>query len=149
MTAHRSMGSQSAVQAHSLGSAPASPLAQLNAYIACASAAARDEGDGDTSRPRLRSAVRFGRAWQQWMAESRLERARLGAPQNAGPLNAQRLMVETLMSVADLSPAYVQRLLTQAEALFWLEDAQRLQPGGIRKTRERQASAPKRPRTGV
>ena len=53
-----------------------------------------------------------------------MQQARERAPQNAGPLNPQRLMLETLARMGELSPHYLRRFLAHAETLLWLEQAQ-------------------------
>lgn len=102
-----------------------SALAELNAHIERASAAARDgsvPGRGDW--PELRSAQRFRETWERIGAEVQVQQARARAPRNAGPLNPQRLMLETLARMGELSPHYLRRFLAHTETLLWLEQAQ-------------------------
>ena len=56
-------------------------------------------------------------------AEVQVQQARDRAPQNAGPLNPQRLVLETLARMGELSPHYLRRFLTHTETLLWLEQA--------------------------
>ena len=42
-------------------------------------------------------------------------------PENAGPLNPQRLLVRTIGEMKKLSPAYVNRLVPYYDTLLWLE----------------------------
>lgn len=103
---------------------PRSSLAELNAHIERASTAARaglPAGGGDW--PDLRSAQRFRETWERIGAEVQVQQARDRAPQNAGPLNPQRLMLETLALMGELSPHYLRRFLTHTETLLWLEQA--------------------------
>jgi len=104
---------------------PGSPLAALNAHIAQASQAA---GEGAVSGagpwPELRSARRFRETWERLGAERKVQQARRSAPQNAGPLNPQRLMTDTLARMGELSPHYLRRFLAHTETLLWLEQAQ-------------------------
>lgn len=113
-----------------------SPLAALNAHIEQASAAARaglPAGGGDW--PDLRSAQRFRETWDRMAAEVQVQQARDRAPQNAGPLNPQRLMLDTLARMGELSPHYLRRFLAHTETLLWLEQAQgRLKQVGAGKT---------------
>ncbi len=44
-------------------------------------------------------------------------------PENAGPLNPQRLLVRTIAAMKALSPAYVNRLVPYYDTLLWLEQA--------------------------
>jgi len=110
-------------------SSPASLLAALNAHIAQAAQQAReaqglDAPQGGLPWAALRSAQRFGETWQRLGAERQVQQARQRAPQNAGPLNPQRLMVETLARMGELSPHYLRRFLAHTETLLWLEQAQ-------------------------
>jgi hypothetical protein len=115
---------------------PRSPLAELNAHIEQASVAARaglPAGGGDW--PDLRSAQRFRETWERIGAEVQVQQARDRAPQNAGPLNPQRLMLDTLARMGELSPHYLRRFLAHTETLLWLEQAQgQLKQGGAGKT---------------
>ena len=102
-----------------------SPLAELNAHIERTSVAARaglSAGAGEW--PELRSAQRFRETWERIGAEVQVQQARDRAPQNAGPLNPQRLMLDTLALMGGLSPHYLRRFLTHTETLLWLEQAQ-------------------------
>lgn len=109
---------------------PECPLASLNAYIGQASQTAREGQDkgavqpAGSAWPPLRSAQRFAETWERLRAEVQVQRALERAPQNAGPLNPQRLMVETLARMGELSPHYLRRFLAHAETLLWLERAQ-------------------------
>lgn len=107
---------------------PASPLAALNAHIDRASreaGAVDGSGAPDASPwPALRSARRFRETWEQLGAEQQVRQALERAPQNAGPLNPQRLMIETLARMGELSPHYLRRFLAHAQTLLWLEQAQ-------------------------
>jgi Protein of unknown function (DUF2894) len=104
---------------------PRSPLADLNAHIEQVSGRARaglTAGVGPW--PELRSAQRFRETWERIGAEGQVRRARERAPQNAGPLNPHRLMLDTLARMGELSPHYLRRFLAHAETLLWLEQAQ-------------------------
>lgn len=104
-----------------------SPLADLNAYIERASGVARAGADtGAGAWPELRSAQRFRETWERLGAEAQVQQARARAPQNAGPLNPQRLMLETLARMGELSPHYLRRFLAHTETLLWLEQTQGL-----------------------
>lgn len=101
------------------------PLAELNAHIAQVSRAARGDMPQEPGTwPALRSAQRFRETWERLTAESQVQQARARAPQNAGPLNPQRLMLETLALMGELSPHYLRRFLAHTETLLWLEQTQ-------------------------
>lgn len=106
-----------------------SPLAELNAHLAQASEAARASValGSDTAEngrwPDLRSAQRFRDTWERLSAEQTVAQAAHRAPDNAGPLNAHRLVLRTLDLMAGLSPHYLRRFLAHTETLLWLDQA--------------------------
>ncbi len=111
-----------------------SPLAALNAHIERVSGVAT-HGSGSRGSaaawPELRSAQRFRETWERLGAEVQVQQARARAPQNAGPLNPQRLMIDTLAQMGELSPHYLRRFLAHTDTLLWLEQAQaQLKQGG-------------------
>lgn len=100
---------------------PPSALAALNAHIERVSGVTLR---GAAPWPELRSAQRFRETWERLGAEVQVQQARARAPQNAGPLNPQRLMIETLARMGELSPHYLRRFLAHTDTLLWLEQAQ-------------------------
>ena len=96
-------------------------LAELNAHIERVTGVS---AGGSGPWPELRSAQRFRETWERIGAEVQVQQARERAPQNAGPLNPQRLMLETLARMGELSPHYLRRFLAHTETLLWLEQAQ-------------------------
>ncbi|MFM6986757.1 MAG: DUF2894 domain-containing protein [Hydrogenophaga sp.] len=101
-------------------SPPRSPLAALNDHIERVSGVSV-RGTGSTPWPELRSAQRFRETWERLGAEVQVQQARERAPQNAGPLNPQRLMLATLAHMGELSPHYLRRFLAHTDTLLWLE----------------------------
>ena len=104
-----------------------SPLTALLAHItrqgvpAEAGDAPRDAADTAT-RPRELKALRDYRStWSRLAVEQRVNQALSRVPPNAGPLNTQRLVHEALRALRGTSPDYLHRLVTQVEALLWLE----------------------------
>lgn len=75
--------------------------------------------------PDLRAARRFRDALVRLNAERVLEQASAEVPEDAGPLNPQRLAAQSLQSMHSLSPHYLTRLVSYLETLFWLEQADR------------------------
>jgi hypothetical protein len=105
-------------------SMPATPLGQLNRYIAEATLAAEPgSASGAGSQRDLRSARRFRETWALISAETQVEQAVHRGPENAGPLNAHSLMLRTLGLMRELSPDYLRRFLAHADTLLWLEQA--------------------------
>lgn len=121
--------SMTARAARSASGTPArSALAVLSGELAAASEAARAAQGlppgGTGPWPDLRSTLRFRETWERLGAEVQVQQARARAPQNAGPLNPQRLVIETLALMGELSPHYLRRFLAQTETLLWLDEAQ-------------------------
>jgi hypothetical protein len=105
--------------------AACAPLAQLNAYIREASAAAREApAPGETQeRDELASVRRFRRAWSSVRTRDQVEQAASRKPANAGPLNSHVLVLDSLALMQELSPAYLRRFLLHVESLQWLARA--------------------------
>jgi hypothetical protein len=59
--------------------------------------------------------------WAQLHVDQRLHQAQVRLPDNAGPLNTQRLLLQALSLMRDASPQYLQHFLAHAETLLWLE----------------------------
>ncbi len=92
----------------------AGPLAALLQHIA----------QGSSTPPTELKAVRqFSHTWARLQVDQQLAGALARQPDNAGPLNSQRLMLQTLQRLRQLSPAYLQRFMAHADALLWLEDS--------------------------
>jgi hypothetical protein len=80
-------------------------------------------GQGATTPATELKAVRqFSHTWARLRVDQQLARALARQPGNAGPLNSQRLMLQTLQRLRQLSPAYLQRFMAHADALLWLDD---------------------------
>ena len=106
--------------------APVSPLAELNHYLRAQQsgqaplAAAAAAGDV----PDMKSVQRFRELWSHIAAEQQVSRALDHAPENAGPLNSQRLVSRSLELMRELAPDYLRRFVAYADTLLWLEQAQ-------------------------
>jgi len=59
--------------------------------------------------------------WAQLHVDQRLHQAQSRLPDNAGPLNTQRLLLQALSLMRDTSPPYLQHFMAHAETLLWLE----------------------------
>jgi hypothetical protein len=101
------------------------PLSQLNRYLQ-----ARTEGDatpelagGGARMPDMKSVRRFGEVWSKISAEQQVAEAITRGPENAGPLNAHRLVLRSLALMRLLSPDYLRHFLSQMDTLLWLEQA--------------------------
>jgi hypothetical protein len=90
----------------------------------------------------------FRRTWSRLSADQRLAQSRTALPGNAGPLHSQHLVHRALMLMRDVSPQYLERFISQVDALLWLEGANATlaadmagaaRPDGHRKPRGRPA----------
>lgn len=80
--------------------------------------------EADALAPRdLRSVRQFSSTLARISAEQKVAKAVARGPQNAGPLNAHRLVVQALAAMQAVSPDYLQRFLVHAETLLWMEQA--------------------------
>lgn len=65
----------------------------------------------------------FRRTWSRLSVDHQLSQSLAKGPENAGPLNSHRLVLRSLECMRDLSPAYLDRFVSQVEALQWLDQA--------------------------
>ena len=107
-------------QAAAPGAGAPGPLGQLVRALA---AATPPTGAAAAPPAELRAVRQFGATWAGLRVDQQLQRAQDQQPGNAGPLNSQRLVLQALQQLRQLSPAYLQRLLAHAETLLWLERA--------------------------
>ncbi|MEH6582836.1 MAG: DUF2894 domain-containing protein [Halioglobus sp.] len=56
-------------------------------------------------------------------ADKLVTRAIAECPEEAGPLNPQKLVIRSLSAMRDLSPHYLNRFVTYIDTLLWLEQA--------------------------
>lgn len=74
----------------------------------------------------LKSLQFFRASWSKNITDTLVSRALNSAPENAGPLNPQKLVTKTLSAMRDISPEYVGRLVSHVDDLLWLEKAGQL-----------------------
>ena len=103
-----------------------SPLELLNRDLSARSQADADSmltmGSGP-SVAEMQSVRRFSEVWSKIAAEQQLAQAFTRGPENAGPLNAHRLMLRSLALMRSLSPDYLRHFLLQMDSLLWIERA--------------------------
>lgn len=120
--------------------AAASPLADLLAYISQqahaphgglqprAVAPATDGKAPPQSRkappgPELKAVAIFRDAWSRLSTEQQLTQTLAQAPENAGPMNSQHLVLRSLQVMRDIAPDYLQGFMSYVDTLIWLEQA--------------------------
>lgn len=102
-----------------------SALEALNGDLAARARADADAVllDGGASVSDMKSVRRFGEVWSKISAEQQVAEAITRGPENAGPLNAHRLVLRSLALMRSLSPDYLRHFLSQMDTLLWLEQA--------------------------
>jgi len=78
---------------------------------------------GDCQPKELKSVRLFRESWVKRSADKQVSQAIKEGPENAGPLNAQKLVIRSLSAMRDLSPAYLSRFMPYLDTLLWLEQA--------------------------
>ena len=103
-----------------------SPLADLSHYLAQHSPPAASDG-GALQTPgapgELKAIRQFRKTWSALAVDKQLAQAIEQAPDNAGPLNSQRLVLRSLALMREISPDYLRRFMSYADALLWLDQA--------------------------
>lgn len=130
----------------------ASPLAELLAYIGRqahalpdAASATAPQGDlrakakasGEGHRrpaPELKSVAYFRDEWSKLSTEQQLTQTLAQAPENAGPMNSQHLVLRSLQVMRDIAPDYLHGFMSYIDALIWLEHAAPAKPAPARST---------------
>lgn len=105
---------------------PASPVRALWQRLDAGSSAAAAGLPGaapPVGRIELKALQQFRGSWTQLKVDQQLRRSHAQAPEQAGPLNSHRLALRTLQALRTLSPAYLQRFLSQMDTLLWLQAA--------------------------
>ena len=123
-----------------------SPLAELTEYLGAQNhheptpSLAGDESVASD----MKSVRRFGQVWSHIAAEQQVKQALNRGPENAGPLNAHRLMLRSLALMQSLSPDYLRRFLGQADALLWVEQANQKNALGDARDKSKKVKASKK-----
>lgn len=154
----RSPESDTAVSTPPEGHEPlvATPIGALLARLAATDVAAPDSDartrnmpagtSPQAAAPALKSVQLFGGHWARLGIEQQLAQALASAPENAGPLNSHRLVLRALERMRDLAPDYLHRFVAYADALCWLEDAERGMAAAQAAAGERKRPSPARTR---
>lgn len=114
----------------------ASPLAELLAHINQHAHAPSDVVRSTTQTtsidrdfghkrqaPELKSVAYFHETWSKLSTEQQLTQTLAQAPENAGPMNAQHLVLRSLQVMRDIAPDYLQGFMSYIDTLIWLEHA--------------------------
>lgn len=106
-------GGQAAGQAAGHAAGPASPASATRSALGAA--------PGRQAPHELKAVRDYRSTWSRLSVQQRVQQALARVPDNAGPLNTQRLVHQLLHALHGASPPYLHRLVTQVEALLWLE----------------------------
>jgi hypothetical protein len=71
--------------------------------------------------PELKALSYFRSTWSRLSTEQRLAQSAAKLPENAGPLNSQHLVHQSLVLMRELSPGYLERFIAHVDALLWLD----------------------------
>ena len=75
------------------------------------------------SRSELKSIRYFRDTWSKLSVDKKVAQAIEQGPENAGPLNSHQLVLRSLSVMRDISPDYLNRFMSYADALLWLDQA--------------------------
>ncbi|CAM2154357.1 DUF2894 family protein [Pararobbsia alpina] len=63
----------------------------------------------------------FREVWEKLNSENQWRQFSTQVPENAGPLNTEKLMLRTLSLMRDVSPEYARQFLAYVNALSWMD----------------------------
>lgn len=97
-------------------------------------------------QPELKAVAYFREAWSRLSTEQQLTQTLAQAPENAGPMNSQHLVLRSLQNMRDISPDYLQGFMTYVDTLIWLEQITPylMHPGRLGNEGEKKAKTGKR-----
>jgi len=78
--------------------------------------------------PELKSVANYRNEWSRLSTEQQLTRTLAQAPENAGPMNSQHLILRSLQVMRDLAPDYLQGFMSYIDTLIWLDHADPAKP---------------------
>ena len=144
-TMARELATPAAPLAEATGECAASPLSELLAYINRYAFEQPDITSSTTNAaalhaqpaPELRSIACFHETWSRLSTEQQLAETLACAPENAGPLNSQHLVLRSLQLMRDIAPDYLQGFMSYVDTLIWLEHAAPAKPAAKGSTKAR------------
>jgi hypothetical protein len=78
--------------------------------------------------PELKSVAYFHKTWSKLSTEQQLTQTLANAPENAGPMNSQHLVLRSLQVMNEIAPDYLQGFMSSIDTLIWLEHAAQIKP---------------------
>ena len=96
----------------------------LAQHLSADAQASADAGDVSVGfRPELKSIRNFRQTWSRLSVDRQLAQAIEQGPDNAGPFNSHQLVLRALSMMRDIAPHYLNRFMSHADALLWLDQA--------------------------
>lgn len=90
---------------------------------------------GNTGSPaELKTIRNFRNTWSKLSVDKQVAKALEQAPKNAGPINSHMLVLRSLALMRDISPDYLNRFISYADALLCLDQGEKEKPGIPRKS---------------
>ena len=93
--------------------------------------------------PELKAVAYFRDAWSRLSTEQQLTQTLAQAPENAGPMNSQHLVLRSLQIMRDIAPDYLQGFMSYIDTLIWLEQADPSKAPGSKHADKKQRTARK------
>ncbi|HCY64167.1 MAG TPA: DUF2894 domain-containing protein [Oxalobacteraceae bacterium] len=81
----------------------------------------------------LRTIRNFRNTWSKLSVDKQVAKALEQAPKNAGPINSHMLVLRSLALMRDISPDYLNRFISYADALLCLDQGEKEKPGAPKK----------------
>ncbi len=78
--------------------------------------------------PELKTVAYFRNEWSKLSTEQQLTQTLAQAPENAGPMNSQHLVLRSLERMRDIAPDYLQGFMSYIDTLIWLDHADPTKP---------------------
>lgn len=85
-------------------------------------------------RPELNATQYFRNTWSKFSVAKRVTQALDEAPKNAGPINAHRLVLQSLALMREISPDYLNRFTSYVDALLCLDQCDKEKQAQVKKT---------------
>ncbi|TCS37379.1 DUF2894 family protein [Paucimonas lemoignei] len=86
------------------------------------------------SRPELKALRDHRNTWAKLSVDKQVAQALEQAPKNAGPINSHMLMLRSLALMRDISPDYLNRFISYADALLSLDQGEKEKPTNPKKS---------------
>lgn len=132
-------------QSHPRPTPAGSALAQLNQTLASPRYNATKDNPfavENAPLPDLKSVRQFSKVWSDIAAEQQVVQALHRGPENAGPLNAHKLVLRSLNLMRNLSPGYLRHFMAQMDTLLWLDQASHRAPSPTPRSTRKMRSRP-------